>query len=273
MPTTPSEGTLISWLRTAVSAAAAAAAEHRRWSGRIDILAADTKGFSDFVSQVDTESQRAALSVIRRRHPDHLILAEEEGEDGTDLPDDGTPLWVVDPLDGTTNYLHGHPSYGASVAVTVAGVPVAACVHAAATSEVWWASRGGGAWKNGRRIGVSRPRGWEQSLVATGFMFRGEADLEAFTRQMARVKEAGAGIRRCGAAALDLCYVADGRYEGFWEHFLNPWDYAAGWLMVEEAGGVTGRLEGGPMGLPGGSVMAANRRETLDALRDLLATA
>lgn len=273
MHRTPDEKTLDHWLHTARDAAAAAAAEHRRWSGRIDILAADSKGFSDFVSRVDTESQRAALKVIRTRHPDHLVLAEEEGEDGTGIPGDGTPLWVVDPLDGTTNYLHGHPSYGASVAVTVGGRPVAACVHAAATSEVWWARAGGGAWRSGRRIHVSRPRRWEQSLVATGFMFRGEADLAAFTRQMARVKGAGAGIRRCGAAALDLCYVADGRYEGFWEHFLNPWDYAAGWLLVEEAGGVTGRLQGGPLELPGGSVMAANDPGTLEALRDLLSGA
>ncbi|HSG50252.1 MAG TPA: inositol monophosphatase family protein [Longimicrobiales bacterium] len=262
--------TLDQWLRTAVDAAAAAAAVHRLWAGRIDIRAADSKGFSDFVSRVDTESQHAALAVIRRRHPDHLVLAEEEGEDGTAFPTDGTPLWVVDPLDGTTNYLHGHPAFGASVALTVDGAPVAGCVHAAATSETWWARRGGGAWRNGRRIRVSHPRGWEQSLVATGFMFRGEADLEAFTRQMGRVKAAGAGIRRCGAAALDLCYLADGRYEGFWEHFLNPWDYAVGWLLVEEAGGVTERVEGGQLGLAAGSVMAANAPETMASLRSLL---
>lgn len=270
MPPLPDRRTLETWTRTAVDAAAAAAEVHRRWAGRIDILAADTKGFSDFVSRVDTESQRAALSVIRGRHPGHLVLAEEEGEDGVDIPGDGTPLWVVDPLDGTTNYLHGHPSYGASVALVVEGEPVAACVHAPATSETWWGYRGGGAWRNGRRISVSRPRGWEQSLVATGFMFRGEADLEGFSRQLTRVKAAGAGIRRCGAAALDLCYVADGRYEGFWEHFLNPWDYAAGWLLVEEAGGATGRVEDSPLSLPAGSVMAANAPGTLDGLRRLL---
>lgn len=270
MPSTPDARTLESWLRTAVEAAGAAADVHRRWSGRIDILAAGNKGFSDFVSRVDTESQEAALEVIRGRHPDHLVMAEEDGEDGTEVPQDGTPLWVVDPLDGTTNYLHGHPAYGASVAVAVGGVPVAACVHAAATSERWWARRGGGAWRNGKPIRVSRPRGWEQSLVATGFMFRGEADLDGFTRQMGRVKAAGAGIRRCGAAALDLCYVADGRYEAFWEHFLNPWDYAAGWLVVLEAGGAVERTDGSPLGLPAGSVMAGNAPDTLAALRELL---
>jgi myo-inositol-1(or 4)-monophosphatase len=270
MPPTTDSRTLDAWLETAHAAAAAAAAAHRQWSGRIDILAADIKGFSDFVSRVDTESQEAALSVIRRRHPDHLILAEEGEADGTAIPTDGTPLWVVDPLDGTTNYLHGHPSYAASVALTVDGEPVAACVHAAATSEVWWARRGGGAWRNGRAVQVSRPRGWEQSLVATGFMFRGAKDLDAFTAQMGRVRAAGAGIRRCGAAALDLCYVADGRFEAFWEQFLNPWDYAAGWLMIEEAGGITGRMEGGPLALPAGSVTAANSGETLEALLGLL---
>lgn len=270
MPDLQDPRTLDHWLQTARDAAAAAATVHRRWAGRIDILAADTKGFADFVSRVDTESQEAALEVIQGRHPDHLILAEEGEADGTEIPSDGTPLWVVDPLDGTTNYLHGHPSYAASVAVTVDGRPVAGCVHAGASSEVWWARLGAGAWRNGRAISVSRPRGWEQSLVATGFMFRGENDLDAFTAQMGRVKGAGAGIRRCGAAAVDLCYVADGRYEAFWEHFLNPWDYAAGWLLVEEAGGATARMDGSELGLPSGSIMAGNGRGTLEGLRGLL---
>ncbi|MDT8341449.1 MAG: inositol monophosphatase family protein [Longimicrobiales bacterium] len=269
----PPPSRLEDWLRTARASAARAADVHRRWAGRIDVRAADSKGFADFVSRVDREAQEAALAEIRARHPDHLVLAEEDGADRTRLPDDDTPLWVVDPLDGTTNYLHGHPAHAASVAVTVAGAPVAACVHAPATSEVWWARAGGGAWRNGRRIGVSHPRGWEQSLVATGFMFKGEADLGAFTRQMAALKRAGSGIRRGGAAALDLCYVADGRFEAFWEHFLNPWDYAAGWLVVQEAGGATGRMEGGPLGLAEGSVMAANDAATLDGLRTLLAEA
>ncbi|UCC24675.1 MAG: inositol monophosphatase [Gemmatimonadales bacterium] len=265
--------TLDLWLQTARDAAAAAAQVHRRWSGRIDIRSADHKGFSDFVSRVDTESQDAALEVIQRSHPDHLILAEEGEPEVTRIPAAGTPLWVVDPLDGTTNYLHGHPSHAASVAVTVDGKPLAACVHAAATGECWWARAGGGSFRNGRPVRVSAPRGWEQSLVATGFMFRGANDLDAFTAQMGRVKAAGAGIRRCGAAALDLCYVADGRYEGFWEHFLNPWDYAAGWLLVEEAGGVTGRMEGGRMELGAGSIMAANTATTLQGLRELLEVA
>ena len=128
---------------------------------------------------------------------------------------------------------------------------MAACIHAAATSERWYGRRGGGAWRNGRPIRTSSPRGWEQSLVSTGFTFKGNANLGVFTRQMEAVRSAGSGVRRCGAAAVDLCYVADGRYEGFWEHHLNPWDYAAGWLLVEEAGGATGRVEpplGGPPG-------------------------
>lgn len=266
----PDPSTLDRWLETARDSAAAAAEVHRYWAGRIGIVHADSKGFSDFVSRVDTESQEAALDVIRARHPDHLILAEEGEADSADIPEDGTPLWVVDPLDGTTNFLHEHPNHAASVAVSVDGLPVAACVHAGATSEQWWARRGGGAFRNGQRVEVSQPRGWEQSLVATGFMFRGDGDLGAFTDQMRRVKEAGAGLRRCGAAALDMCYVADGRFEGFWEHFLNPWDYAAGWLMVEEAGGVTARMEGGPLALPSGSIMAANSTETLESLRQLL---
>ncbi|MEJ2541172.1 MAG: inositol monophosphatase family protein, partial [Gemmatimonadota bacterium] len=218
----PASNELDRWLETARDAADAAARVHRRWAGRIDIVGADTKGFSDFVSQVDMESQAAALELIQSRHPDHLILAEE-GRDDSPLPQDDTPLWVVDPLDGTTNFLHGHPNHAASVAVAVRGVPVAACVHAAATSERWMARRGAGAWKNGRPIRVSRPRGWEESLISTGFTFKGGNVLERFARELAAVRATGAGIRRCGAAAVDLCYVADGRYEGFWEGFLNPW--------------------------------------------------
>lgn len=266
----PSAPLLQDWLRTARDAADAAAAVHRRWSGRVDVVGAEVKGFSDFVSRVDLEAQEAALGIIARRHPDHLILAEEGEEGEVAVPEDDTPCWVVDPLDGTTNFLHGHPSHAASVAVAVAGIPVAACVHAPATSESWWARSGGGAWRSGRQIRVSVPRGWEKSLVATGFTFKGGNDLERFTRQLGAVRGTGAGIRRCGAAALDLCHVADGRYEAFWETFLNPWDYAAGMLLVQEAGGVTARVEGGPLGLAPGSVMAANGAHTLAGLREIL---
>jgi myo-inositol-1(or 4)-monophosphatase len=177
---------------------------------------------------------------------------------------------VVDPLDGTTNFLHGHPNHAASVAVAVDGRPVAACVHAAATSERWTARLGGGAWRNGRPVTVSVPRGWEQSLVSTGFTFKGGNDLERFARQVAAVRAAGAGIRRCGAAAIDLCYLADGRYEGFWEGFLSPWDYAAGWLVAEEAGGVATRLDGTTLDLEAGSLLVANHPDTHAMLGSLL---
>jgi myo-inositol-1(or 4)-monophosphatase len=259
-------------LVTARDAADAAARVHRSWSGRLDILGADSKGFSDFVSRVDLESQEAALGVIRERHPGHRILAEE-GDESEAVPDDGEPLWVVDPLDGTTNFLHGHPNHAASVAVAVDGRPVAACVHASATSERWLARAGGGAWRNGRPIRVSAHRGWEQSLVSTGFTFKGGNDLERFARELAAVRRAGAGIRRCGAAAIDLCYVADGRYEGFWEGFLSPWDYAAGWLVALEAGGVATRLDGAPLGLEPGSLLVANHPKTHRDLHRLVESA
>lgn len=265
----PPPAELDRWLVTARDAADAAARVHRRWSGRLDILGADNKGFSDFVSRVDVESQEAALAVIRDRHPDHRILAEEAEAVELD-PADGGPLWVVDPLDGTTNFLHGHPNHAASVAVSVDGRPVAACVHASATSERWLARAGGGATRNGRAIQVSTPRGWEQSLISTGFTFKGGNDLDRFARQLAAVRRAGAGIRRCGAAAIDLCYLADGRYEGFWEGFLSPWDYAAGWLVVEEAGGVAARVDGSPLGLEPGSLLAANHPDTLQGLLGLI---
>jgi myo-inositol-1(or 4)-monophosphatase len=261
------------WLVTARDAAAAAAAVHRAGSGRIDIVRADSKGFSDFVSRVDLDAQDAALSVIRARHPDHLIMAEEEGQGDDALPEDDTPIWVVDPLDGTTNFLHGHPNHAASVALAVGGTPVAACVHASATSEVWEARTGGGAWRSGRPIRVSQPRGLPQSLIATGFTFKGGNDVDRFGRQMAAMRRTGAGIRRCGAAAIDLCYVADGRYEGFWEGFLSPWDYAAGWLVAAEAGGVAERVEGEALTLTPGSLLVANHPRTATAIRDVIDSA
>jgi myo-inositol-1(or 4)-monophosphatase len=261
------------WLATARDAASAAAEVHRAGAGRIGILRADSKGFSDFVSRVDLDAQEAALSIIRGRHPDHLVMAEEEGAGDDGLPEDDTPIWVVDPLDGTTNFLHGHPNHAASVALAVGGRPVAACVHASATSEVWEAREGGGAWRCGRRIRVSEPRELPQSLIATGFTFKGGNDVDRFGRQMAAMRRTGAGIRRCGAAAIDLCYVADGRYEGFWEGFLNPWDFAAGWLVVEEAGGVVQRLEEEPLTLTPGSLLVANHPDTSTAIRDTVRSA
>ena len=267
-PDFPPDALLESWLVTAREAAEAAATVHADWAGRVGVPDASWKRFADLVSEVDLRAQDAALSIIRRHHPDHVVLAEEGDAAETAVPDGPTPVWIVDPLDGTANYLHGHPMYGSSVAVAMSGRIMAGAVTAAALRHRWWARRGGGAFRDGAPIRTSGIRTLEGALVATGFPFKEPDYHEVYARQLTRVLRAGAQVRRGGAAALDLCFLADGRFEGFWEATLQPWDYAAGALVVEEAGGVCGRVEGGALGLTPGSVLAANAPAFLELLRE-----
>ncbi len=271
LPDPPSPVLLDRWLHTARRAADAAAAVHSRWAKQVDVRQARAKSFSDFVSRVDLEAQEAALSVIRSAHPDHDVLAEEEDhEGGVTLPDSEAPLWVVDPLDGTTNFLHDHPNYCASVAVTLAGRPLAGCVSSAPSGERWWAREGGGAFRNGRPIFCSPIRELEGALVATGIVYRNEEQLESFARDVVAIRGSGAGIRRGGAAAMDLCYVADGRFEAYVERHLSPWDFGAGTVIVREAGGRVERMEEAPFDLRPGSIFAVNSPEIGAGLRSRL---
>jgi myo-inositol-1(or 4)-monophosphatase len=268
-------------LETALEAADAAAAVHRVHYGRVRTEDAVEKGRVDFVSHVDLQAQEAALGVIRRRFPDHRILSEEgDGGEakgaggGAAARDAEVPLWVVDPLDGTTNFLHAHPAYAASVGVAVDGVPVAGAVVASATSERWWASRGGGAFRNGERIHVSPVRELRTALIGTGFPFKKIEQLPEFLREMAVVLPACSGIRRGGSASLDLVYLAQGSLDAFWEITLDPWDVAAGLVILAEAGGVSMRRSGEPMdAVNPGSVVAANSPELLARLSELLSSA
>jgi myo-inositol-1(or 4)-monophosphatase len=253
------------FLQIALAAAEAAAAVHTRWAARLGSLRATAKGPGDFVSEADLEAQDAALGIIRAAYPGHRSMAEEDAAP-LPSPDGSEPLWVVDPLDGTANFLHGHPMYAASVAVAVNGEPVAGAVVCATTGERWWAGRGEGAFKNGLRIRVSPQRGLQGALVGTGFPFKVQHLIPEYLEQLGRVLRAGSGVRRCGAAALDLCYVAEGRLDGFWELFLNPWDFAAGKLIVEEAGGRVTALDGSRLQLVPGTVLSANSDELLDQL-------
>jgi myo-inositol-1(or 4)-monophosphatase len=294
-------------LSTALEAAESAARIHLRHFGKVGVELAQKKAISDFVTQVDLEAQEAALDVIRRRHPDHLILAEEttptdetvrsqalpestpalnsaQGEGDRRLPQDGTPLWVVDPLDGTTNYLHRHPAFSSSVAMwraaspgevgpqgTPKGIIEAGAVVAARTGERWWARRGGGAWKNGRPVRVSRLRSLRTALVGTGFPFKAPDLVPRYLEEFRRILPASGGIRRCGSAALDLCYLAEGILDAFWEEeYLSPWDVAAGLVILQEAGGVASRLDGSAVDLRAGSVLAANSPQMLEELGGLV---
>lgn len=265
----PPDDPIDQWLRTAVDAADAAARVHADHLHRVGIAQGRIKGRADFVSAADDAAQEAVIEIIRRRHPGHLILAEEDDAPPS-LPDDDTPIWIVDPLDGTTNFLHGHPAHAASVAVAVAGRPMAGAVVSGPSGERWWARRGGGAWRDQRRVRVSDEGPLDRCLIGTGFPFKDMHRLAPYLEGLGKVLEATAGVRRGGAAAMDLAYVADGRFDAFWEFRLQPWDFAAGILLVEEAGGVVDRIEGGAPDIASGSIIAASSRERLEALRALV---
>jgi myo-inositol-1(or 4)-monophosphatase len=259
-------------VQTALAAAEAAASIHRRDRGRVLVESASEKGRADYVSRTDTDAQRAALEVILSRHPDHQVLAEEDERPMDErLADwDGSPLWVVDPLDGTANFLHGHPQHAASVAVVLEGGPVAGAVVCGTTGERWWAARGEGAFRGGLPISVAPPRRLRNALVGTGFPFKLVDQLPTFLGQLDRVLRNSAGIRRAGAASMDLCYLAQGSLDAFWELILHPWDFAAGWLIVEEAGGTLTALDGSPLSLGDRPLLGASTPELAEELRAVL---
>jgi myo-inositol-1(or 4)-monophosphatase len=247
----------------ALESARRAALVQREWLGRVGLSEWGEKGSSDFVSEVDREAEARALEHIRTACPGHDIMAEES----TDLGDaasvrerfDGSEyLWLVDPLDGTTNYLHGYPAFAASVAVAYEGVVVAGAVVDGSRGTEWWAWAGGGAWRDGERIGVSGLDRLDRALIGTGFPFKVLDLLPTYLVQFDRVLRRTAGIRRAGAAALDLCHVADGRFQGFWELWLAPWDIAAGTVIIREAGGIVTTMGGEADVRAGGGIMAGS---------------
>lgn len=262
-------------LTTALEAAEAAAAVQRRAGavGAPRTLDVVEKGRADYVSRADLEAQEAALTLIRARHPDHAVLAEESDESvESRLANwDGRPLWIIDPLDGTTNFLHAHPFHCASVAVAVEGRPVAGAVVSGSSEDRWWAAEGEGAFKNAQPIRVSERTRWGDALVGTGFPFKRLELLPGYLTQLDRVLRTTAGVRRAGSAALDFCFLAQGSLDAFWEATLMPWDFAAGIVLVQEAGGVLCGADGGALRLAPGPVRGANGRGMLEELLATLA--
>jgi myo-inositol-1(or 4)-monophosphatase len=249
-------------LNIAVRAARRAGDLISRYVDRVPTVNVATKAHNDFVTEVDRAAEFAIIEIIRAAHPDHAILAEESGRHGTH-----DYCWIIDPLDGTTNFLHGFPQIGVSIAITYKDRLQNAVVYDPLRQDLFTASRGQGAQLNGRRIRVAGRVSLDDALIGTGFPVKHRSHLDRYLRQFRAVIERTAGLRRAGAAALDLAYVACGRLDGFWEMGLSPWDMAGGALLVEEAGGVVSDLDGGAEFLATGTIVAGNPR----VLKQLLA--
>jgi myo-inositol-1(or 4)-monophosphatase len=220
---------------------------------RLDSLKVDSKGRNDFVTDIDRKAEADIIATIRRSYPQHAILAEESGRSGDD-----EFVWIIDPLDGTTNFLHGFPTFAVSIAVEHRGRLQHAVVYDPMRQEFFTASRGDGAQLEGKKIRVSTQRTLEGSLIGTGYPFReGVAYVDEYLAMLKVVMSTAAGVRRPGAASLDLAYVAAGRIDGFWEFGLSPWDTAAGTLLIQEAGGRVGTPAGAEYAL-GSNIVAGN---------------
>jgi myo-inositol-1(or 4)-monophosphatase len=244
-------------LNIAIRAARRAGDVITRYVGRVDTLTIRTKEHNDFVSEVDKQAEDEIIQIIRAAYPDHAILGEEggvlkgQGDDYT---------WIIDPLDGTTNFLHGFPVFSVSIAIKFRGKLEHGVIYDPLRNELFTASRGGGAQLDNRRLRASNLRSLEGALIGTGFPFRENQNLELYMQMFAAVARKTAGIRRAGSAALDLAYVAAGRMDGFWEMGLKEWDMAAGLLMVQEAGGSVGYFDGRP-GIPAdGSILCGGQK-------------
>ena len=229
-------------LNIAIKAARAAGAIINRGSQDLDLIKITAKGPNDFVSEIDQAAEAAIIEILLTAYPGHAILAEESGrEHGAQ---NSEFCWIIDPLDGTTNFLHGLPMYAVSIALAFRGVVQQAVVYDPTRNDLFYASRGRGAFLNDKRLRVSKRTRLADCLIGTGFPFRKGDNLQRYVKMFETVMSACAGLRRPGAAALDLCYVAAGWYDGFFETGLSPWDLAAGSLIITEAGGLVGNFTG-----------------------------
>lgn len=223
--------------------------------GEVEQLQVSAKGPGDFVSRADRQAEATIREMLMEARPSYGYLGEEEG---AAKGEDPTRRWIVDPLDGTTNFLHGLPHWAVSIALEHKGQVVAGVVHDPVKDETFFAEKGEGAWLNESRLRVSGRTRMIESIFATGIPFAAQRTLPDTLRDLARLMPECAGVRRMGAAALDLAYVAAGRYEGYWEREVKAWDVAAGLLIVTEAGGLVGTMQDGVSALEGGGVVAAN---------------
>ena len=223
--------------------------------GEVEQLQVSIKGPGDFVSAADLKAERTLKAELSRARPGYGLLFEEGGAtEGTDK----RHRWIVDPLDGTTNFLHGIPHFCISIGLERDSEIVAGVVYEPTRDELYWAEKGAGAYLNDRRLRVSARRQMGEALMGTGMPFRDRGDQPLYSAILSGVMAATSGVRRFGAAALDLAYVASGRLDGFWEFGLQPWDIAAGLLLIREAGGYVSDLSGGQTMMTSGDILAAN---------------
>lgn len=253
-------------LNVMIRAARRAARGLMRDFGEVENLQVSMKGAGDFVSKADLKAEQTIRDVLMEARPAYGWLGEESAaEKGAD----GMHRWIVDPLDGTTNFLHGLPHWAVSIALERKGEIIAAVVYDPARDEMFTAEKGAGAWMNDRRLRVSGRRDFIEMIFATGVPFAGSRALPKTLKEFAALMPRCAGVRRFGAAALDMAYVAAGRYDGYWERGVHPWDIAAGALLVREAGGLIGGLDGATDPIAEGKIVAANA-EAFERLSDLL---
>ena len=251
-------------------AATAASRNMLRDFGEVENLQVSRKGPADFVSRVDTNAERIIKLELKKARPDWNFEMEESGV--TVGPDPNAPCWIVDPLDGTTNFLHGIPHFAISIAVRDKGKIIAALIFDPLRHEYFFAEAGSGAYVNDRRLRVSGRRQLAESVFATGIPFVGRGTSEdhaLFSRELCNIMAVSAGVRRFGSAALDLAYVAAGRFDGFWEHGLKSWDIAAGILLVREAGGFVSDFASRDRVMQNGDVVAANPSLHAELLKHL----
>ncbi len=244
-------------LITAVKAARRAGQIINRASLDIDHLMVGAKQQADFVTEVDKNAEQAIIEILRDAYPEHAILAEESGASGDD---DAEYQWIIDPLDGTTNFIHGFPQYAVSIALKHKGALSHAVVYDTIRNDLYTASKGGGAFLNEKRIRVSKRTRLDEALIGTGFPYRSFEHIDAYLAIFRELAQKTAGMRRPGAASIDLAYVAAGRLDGFWEFGLSPWDMAAGALLITEAGGLVTNPVGESGFLESGNLVAGNPR-------------
>ena len=242
-------------LKVMSDAARKAARGLNRDFGELSELVVAKKAPADFVSAADLKSEQVLFEALSKARPGYGFLAEERGLiEGTDK----THTWIVDPLDGTTNFLHAIPHFAINIALQREGAVVAAVTYNPATNEMFWAEKGKGAFVNDRRLRVAQRTRLQEAVIATGIPFLGHGQHARFLKELHQVSQKVAGVRRFGSAALDLAWVAAGRYDGYWERDLSPWDVAAGALLVAEAGGKATDADGGAEVIAAGSVCAGN---------------